>query len=107
MFYKEQQNLNWKSNQAERNGGRADISQVDFSWSKSLLWDSSWSSEHFYGNFIERDAKKAFSSELFNSTIAEFKENIQFKEKKSKNFKAKKKETKSVAEVKAFTRKTL
>ena len=39
--------------------------------------------------------------------IAEFKENVQFKEKKSKNSKAKKKETKSVAEVKAFTRKTL
>ena len=39
--------------------------------------------------------------------IAEFKENVQFKEKKSKNFKAKKKETKSVGEVKAFTRKTL
>ena len=83
-FLQRHQNLNRKSNQAERNGGRADISQVDFSWSKSLSWDSSWSSEHFFGNFIERGAKKAFSSELSNSTIAEFKENIQFKEKKLK-----------------------
>ena len=30
----------------------------------------------------ERDAKKAFSSEVFDSIVAEFKENIQFKEKK-------------------------
>ena len=55
-----------------------------------LLWDSSWSSEQFYGNFTVRGAKKAYSSEVFDSIIAEFKENIQFKEKKSKNLKAKK-----------------
>ena len=37
-----------------------------------------------------RGAKKAYSSEVFDSIIAEFKENIQFKEKISKNLKAKK-----------------
>ena len=58
------------------------------------------SSEQFYGNFRE-SAKKAFSSELFDSIIAEFKEgleNVQFNEK-NKNFKAKKKETKLVVKV--------
>ena len=53
---------------------------------KSLLWYSSWSDEQFYGKFKQRGAKKAFSSELFNSIIAEFKEgleNVQFKEKKT------------------------
>ena len=79
-----------------------DISQVVFSWNKSLLWDSSWSSEQFYGNFIEKGAKKAFSSDVFDFIIAEFKENIQFKEKKSKNFKSKEKETKPLIEVQAF-----
>ena len=51
----------------------------------------------------ERDsAKKAFSSELFDSIIAEFKEgleNVQFNEKNKKNFKSKKKETKLVVKV--------
>ena len=61
-----------------------DISQVVFSWNKSLLWDSSWSTEQFYGNFIEKGAKKAFSSDVIDSIIAEFKQNIQFKEKKIK-----------------------
>ena len=59
------------------------------------------SSEQFYGSFRERGAKKAFSSELFDSIIAEFKEgleNVQFNEK-NKNFKAKKKETKLVVKV--------
>ena len=42
----------------------------------------------------ERGAKKACSNEVLDSIMAEFKENVQFKEKKSKNFKAKKKETK-------------
>ena len=37
--------------------------------------------EQLYGNFIERVAKKAFSSEVFDSIIAEFKEDVQFKEK--------------------------
>ena len=61
------------------------------------------SCEQFYGN-LEREresAKKAFSSELFDSIIAEFKEgleNVQFNEK-NKNFKAKKKETKLVVKV--------
>ena len=91
-----------RSNKAKRNGERVDILQVDFWWNKSLLWDSSWSTEQFYGNFIERGAKKAFSSEVFDSIVAKFKENIQFKEKKFKNFKAKKKETKLLAEVEAF-----
>ena len=45
---------------------------MDFSWNKSLLRDSSWSSEEFYGNFIETGAKKAFSSEVFDSVIAKF-----------------------------------
>ena len=76
--------LKIKSNQTERNGERADISQVDFSWNKSLLWDCSWFSEQFYGNFIEMGAKKAFSSEVFDSIIAEFKENIKFKKKKKR-----------------------
>ena len=76
--------------------------EVDFWWNKSLLWDFSWSSEKCYGNFRERDAKKAFSSEVFDSIIAEFKENVQFKEKKFKNSKAKKKETKLLVEVEAF-----
>ena len=35
--------------------------------------------------------------------IAEFKENIQFKEKKSKNFKGKKKETKFLVKVEALS----
>ena len=56
----------------------------------------------------KRGAKKAFSKEVFDSIVAEFKENVQFKEKKSKNFKAKKKkETKLVVEVEAFTQKAL
>ena len=37
-----------------------------------------------------RGAKKAYSSEVFDSIIAEFKENIQFKEKISKNLEARK-----------------
>ena len=51
------------------------------------------------------DPKKAFSSEVFDSIIVEFKKrlvNAQFREKKSKNFKAKKKETKQVVEIEAF-----
>ena len=60
-------------NKTERNGQRATITQVDFWWNKSLLRDSSWSSEQFHGNFRERGAKKAFTSELFNFIIAEFK----------------------------------
>ena len=56
------------------------------------------------------DPKKAFSSEVFDSIIVEFKKrlvNAQFREKKSKNSKAKKKETKQVVEIEAFLRKTL
>ena len=61
-------------------------------------------------NFTEtqrerESAKKAFSSELFDSIIAEFKEgleNVQFNEKNEKHFKAKKKETKLVVKVEAF-----
>ena len=49
-----------------------------------------------------RGAKKAFSNEVFDSIIAEFKENMKFKEEKSKNLKAKKKETKLLIEVEAF-----
>ena len=48
---------------------------------------------------MERGTKKKFSSELFDSIFAEFKENIQFKEKKSKKLKVKKKETKLLVEV--------
>ena len=44
----------------------------------------------------------AFNSEVFDSIIAEFKENIQFKEKKSKNLKGKKKKNKLLEEVKKF-----
>ena len=33
---------------------------------------------------MKQSAKKAFSSEVFNSSIAEFKENVKFKVKKSK-----------------------
>ena len=80
---------------------------MDFSWNKSLLRDSSWSSEEFYGNFIETGAKKAFSSEVFDSVIAKFKKNNQFKEKKSKNFKVEKKETTLLVEIQAFPWRTL
>ena len=41
-----------------RNWERAAISQVDFWWNKSLLWDSGESSEQFYGNSRERGANK-------------------------------------------------
>ena len=65
-------------------------------------------------NFMETSGwwalKKAFSSKVFDSIIAEFKgvlENAQFKEKKSKNFTAKKKKTTLVDEVKTFTWKNL
>ena len=99
--------LKIKSNKAERNGETADISQVDFWCNKSLLWDSSWSGERFYENSIERGIKKTFNIEVFDSIIAESKENIQFKEKKSKNFRAKQKETKLLVEVKEFPWRTL
>ena len=82
------------------NGDITVISQVGFWWNKSLLWDSSWSSEKFYGKFRKRGAKKAFSSELFDYIIAVFKES-------SENFKAKKKETKFTVKVEAFLWKTL
>ena len=39
----------------------------------------------------ERGAKKAFSSEVIDSIIAELKENIQFKEKNQKSLKQKRK----------------
>ena len=65
-------------------------------------------------NFVETlgwwALKKAFSSKVFDSIIAEFKgvlENAQFKEKESKNFTAKKKKTTLVDEVKTFTWKNL
>ena len=85
------------------------ISQMDFWWSKCLLWDSSWPSELFYGNLREWGAKNAFGSGLFDSIIAEFKgsENAQFKEKDKKNFEVKKKETKLLVAVEAFPWKTL
>ena len=57
---------------------------------------------NFMETFIERGTKKSSSSEVFDSIIAEFKENIPFKDKKSKNFKTKKKETKLLVEVEAF-----
>ena len=79
-----------------------DISQVDFSWNKSLLWDSSWSSEQFYGNFIERGAKKAFSCEVFDSIVVKFKENIQFKEKNQKTLKQKRKKPNCCSKFKRF-----
>ena len=55
------------------------------SWNKSLLWDSSWASEQFYGNFMEMVAKKAFNSEVFDSIIAEFKESLKKKGSEKKN----------------------
>ena len=70
-------------NKIERNGESAVISQVDVWWNKSLLWDSSWSSEQFYGNVRERGPLKIISREIFDSIIAEFKdvlEHAQFKE---------------------------
>ena len=78
---------------------------------KSLLWDSSWSGEQFYGNFKENlSIKKASSGEVFDSITAEFNEgleNVHHKTKNLKNLKAKKKETKLVVKVEAFLWKTL
>ena len=53
--------------------------------------------QHFrdFGNFRERGAKKAFTSEVFDSIIAECKEgleNVHFKGNKSKNLEAEKKQ---------------
>ena len=75
---------------------------MDFSWNKSILLDFSWSIEQFYGNFIERGAKKGFSSEVFDSIIAEFKENIQFKEKNQKTLKQKRKKSNCWSKSKRF-----
>ena len=59
---------------------------MGFWQSKSLLWDSNWFSEQFYGKFKERErergALKAFSSELFDSIIEESKEDGKCSEKK-------------------------
>ena len=41
--------------------------------------------------FREKGAKKAFSSEVLDSIIAEFKENVQFKEKNLETLKQKRK----------------
>ena len=51
----------------------------------------------------KRELKKSSTREVFDSIVVEFKvrlENAEFKEKNSKNFKARKKETKLVVEVK-------
>ena len=91
-----------KLNQTERNWERAANWQVDFSWNKSLLWDSGWSSEQFYGNFTETRAVKAFSSEVFDPIITEFEENIQFKEKNKQSLKQKRKKPNCWSKSKRF-----
>ena len=54
---------------------------------------------------MEMGAKKEFSIEVFDSIIAEFK--VSSEKKKSKIFKAKKRETKLVVELEGFPGKTL
>ena len=78
---------------AERNGEKWKKSTHlprGFWWNKSFFWDFSLSSEQFYGNAKKRGVQK---NEVFDSIVVEFKEGLekaQFKEKDSKNFKAKK-----------------
>ena len=77
--------------------------QVNVWQIKHLLWNSSWSTEQFYGNFREKGFKNASKIEVFYLIIVKFKEgseNVQFKEKE--NLKGKKNEIKLVLEAKPF-----
>ena len=84
----------------EKNGKRAPISHVDSDETNLFSEILAYPVNNFMETLKKGRSKKR---EVFDSIVVEFKEGLekaQFKEKDSKNFKAKKKETKLVVEVK-------